>query len=76
MPAPMSATPKVRPTISPGGTIFSISTLSRLLFGIEPFDLPTFGSVIALVLVVATFACALPARWATRVDPTTALRAD
>lgn len=50
--------------------------MSSLLFGIEPFDLPTFGSVIALVLVVATFACALPARWATRVDPTTALRAD
>ena len=50
--------------------------MSSLLFGVEPFDLPTFGSVIAVVLVVAALACALPARWATRVDPTSALRAD
>ncbi len=50
--------------------------MSSLLFGVQPFDLRTFGSVIAIVLVVAALACALPARWATRVDPTSALRAD
>jgi putative ABC transport system permease protein len=50
--------------------------MSSLLFGVQPLDLPTFASVIALVLVVAALACALPARWATRVDPTSALRAD
>ena len=51
-------------------------TMSSLLFEVEPLDPLTFAIVLSIVLVSATGACALPARWATRVDQTTALRAD
>jgi predicted permease len=39
-------------------------------------DLPIFLGVPAILLLVATFACWLPARRATRVDPMVALRQD
>jgi ABC-type antimicrobial peptide transport system permease subunit len=51
-------------------------SLAGLLFGIEPFDPLTFGAVVAVLLGVATLACAIPAYRATRVGITTALRAD
>ena len=48
--------------------------MTGLLFGVSPTDVTTFMSVSLLVVVVATFACYLPARRATRVDPLVALR--
>ena len=51
-------------------------SLAGLLFGVEPFDPLTFGAVSAVLLVVATLACAIPAYRATRVGITTALRTD
>jgi len=51
-------------------------SLSGLLFGVEPFDPATFGAVVAVLLIVATLACAIPAYRASRVGITTALRAD
>ena len=51
-------------------------TMSSLLFEVEPLDPLTFALVVSIVLVAATGACALPARWATRVDQTSALRAE
>lgn len=51
-------------------------TMSSLLFEVEPLDPLTFAVVLAIVLVSATGACVLPARWATRVDQTSALRAE
>jgi len=48
--------------------------MTGLLFGVSPTDITTFMSVSVLVIAVATFACYLPARRATRVDPLVALR--
>ena len=48
--------------------------MSTLLFEISPRDPMTFGTVSALLLVVALLACYIPARRATHVDPMIALR--
>jgi len=50
--------------------------LASLLFGVKPTDPATIGAVVALIAVVATLACYLPARIATRVDPMIVLRED
>jgi len=48
--------------------------LSSLLFGVKPFDVPTFAATALLLLGIAMAAIYVPAARAARVDPMVALR--
>jgi len=55
----------------------AVTRLMRaLLYGVGPFDLATFATVPAILLVVALLASYLPAARATRVSPLLALRSE
>jgi putative ABC transport system permease protein len=57
-------------------TLMLSRLLQNMIDQISPFDPLTFLSVGLMVIVVAMFACYLPARWPTRANPMTALRAE
>ena len=59
-----------------GGALALSRTIDGLLFGVTPTDPATFAAVIVTLLTAALVACYIPAWRATRVDPTTALRAE
>jgi ABC-type antimicrobial peptide transport system permease subunit len=48
--------------------------LSRALYGVSASDLISVAEAAAVLLIVALFACYLPAQWASCVDPAIALR--
>ena len=59
------------------GLVVAISlsrVMTKLLFGVEPTDPVTMIAVAILLACVATLACWLPARRATRIEPTAGLR--
>ncbi len=56
------------------GAWLSARFLGSLLFGIQAHDPVLFASAVALLLAIALLAAYLPARRATRIDPTVALR--
>jgi predicted permease len=59
-----------------GGALLLTRAMSALLYGVGPRDLLTFASVPAVLASVALAACFFPARRASRLDPTTALRSE
>jgi len=59
-----------------GGALALSRITQSLLYGVDPADPLTFGAVVGVIAIVATAACLIPMRRATRVDPLTAMRAD
>jgi putative ABC transport system permease protein len=56
------------------GAVAITRVMRNLLFGVTPTDTLTFICVAMVLLLIALFACTLPARRATKVDPLIALR--
>ncbi len=61
-------------TMGLAGAAAATRLLRSMLFQVEPADPLTFGSVTVILFAAALVAAYLPARRATRIDPTTALR--
>ena len=60
--------------IGVGGSLLLLRALGTLLFGVTPYDVPTYASVLVLLGAIAAIASYVPARRAARVEPLTALR--
>ena len=66
--------PHVGGALGAAGAWWVSRYFTALLFGIQPFDAPTYSGVASLLLATALIACYLPGRRAMRIDPSVALR--
>jgi putative ABC transport system permease protein len=57
-------------------TLVTSRLLAAMLFDVSPTDPVALAGACAVLLVVVTIAAYVPARWATKVDPASALRSD
>ena len=55
-------------------SLLLLRPLGGLLFGVTPYDVATYATVVLLLGTIAAFASYVPARRATKVDPMVALR--
>jgi putative ABC transport system permease protein len=60
--------------IGVAGSLLLFRLVGTLLFGVTPYDLSTYATVLALLCAVASVASYVPARRAARVEPLVALR--
>ena len=56
------------------GSLLLLRWLGALLFGVTPYDVPTYAIVVVLLGAIAALASWLPARRAARIEPLTVLR--
>jgi predicted permease len=59
-----------------GGSLLMVRLIQSLLFGVQPTDPTVLASVAVVLTTVGVGACLLPARRATRIDPTVALNTE
>lgn len=52
------------------------NTIKDFLFGVNPSEPAIYATITSLLAVVALFACWIPARHATRLDPIAILRGE
>ena len=57
-----------------GGAIAASRAVTALLYEAKPLDLPNIAAPLSCLLLACTLAALIPALYATRMDPTTALR--
>lgn len=58
------------------GAAAAARAMAAMLFGVTPFDFPTYGVAVVIFVAVAIGACLVPAARAARVPPAVALRGD
>ena len=56
------------------GSLLLLRSIGTLLFGVTPYDTPTYAIVVVLLGAIAALASYLPARRAARIEPLMALR--
>jgi putative ABC transport system permease protein len=63
-------------TIGVSGALAIGQVAEHLLFGVATWDVPTYATVLVVIVTTVMLACWLPAMRASRVSPTVALRAE